>query len=105
MNLLQTVFLFTQPAAEGGKGGGSSMIVFLVLMIVIFYFFMIRPQKKKEKEAQAFRANLQKGEKIVTIGGMHGKIVEVQDATFTIETEDGSKIRIDKAAISHTVKD
>ena len=105
MNLLQAIFLFAQPSAEGGKGGGAPMIIFLVLMIVIFYFFMIRPQKKKEKDAQTFRANLQKGDKVVTIGGMHGKISEIQDATFTIETEDGSKIRIDKAAVSHTVKD
>ena len=106
MNLLQTIFLFAQQAgAESGKSSGAPMIIFLVLMIVIFYFFMIRPQKKKEKDAQAFRNNLQRGDKIVTIGGIHGKITEVQDNTFTIETEDGSKMRIEKAAVSHTVKE
>lgn len=105
MNLLQTIFLFAQPTGAEGKSSGAPMIIFLVLMVVIFYFFMIRPQKKKEKDAQAFRANLQKGDKIVTIGGMHGKIAEIQDNTFTIETEGGSRIRIEKSAVSHTVKE
>jgi preprotein translocase subunit YajC len=106
MNLLGTIFLFASGGAEGGsQSGGWSMIVFLVLMIAIFYFFMIRPQKKKEKEAQAFRSNLQRGDKVVTIGGVHGKIVEVQDNTFIIEMEGGSKMKIEKAAVSHTVKD
>jgi preprotein translocase subunit YajC len=81
------------------------MIIFLVLMLFVFYFFMIRPQKKKEKEARSFRASLQKGEKIVTIGGVHGKIVEIQDTTFTIETEGGSKMKIEKVAVAHVVKD
>ncbi len=106
MNLLGTIFLFAQQTGEGGsQSGGWSMIVFLVLMVAIFYFFMIRPQKKKEKEAQAFRSNLQRGDKVVTIGGIHGKITEVQESTFTIETEDGSKMKIEKAAVSHTVKE
>jgi len=104
MNLLQTIFLFAQQTGDK-KGGGWEMMVLLGLMIVIFYFFMIRPQRKKEKEAQSFRASLQKGDKIVTIGGLHGKIVETQDSTFTIETEGGSKMRIEKSAVAHTIKD
>ncbi len=102
MNLLQVLLFASQ---QGEKGGGAPMIIFLVLMIFIFYFFMIRPQRKKEKEAQSFRSALQKGDKIVTIGGIHGKILEVQDTTVTIETEGGSKLKIEKAAVSHTVKD
>ncbi|MDR1181153.1 MAG: preprotein translocase subunit YajC [Bacteroidales bacterium] len=102
MNLLH-VILFGTPGTD--KGGGAPMIIFLVLMIVIFYFFMIRPQRKKEKDAQAFRANLQKGDKIVTIGGIHGKIVDVQEKTFTIETEGNSRMKIEKVAVSHTVMD
>ncbi|MDR2406867.1 MAG: preprotein translocase subunit YajC [Bacteroidales bacterium] len=102
MNLLQ-VALFTQQSGE--KGGSLPMIGFLVLIILIFYFFMIRPQRKKEKDAQAFRASLQKGDKVVTIGGVHGKIVEVQETTFIIETEGGSRMKIEKVAVSHTVKD
>ncbi|MDR0603658.1 MAG: preprotein translocase subunit YajC [Bacteroidales bacterium] len=102
MNLLQ-VALFGQQTNE--KGSSLPMIGFLVLMIIIFYFFMIRPQRKKEKDAQAFRASLQKGDKVVTIGGVHGKIVDVQETTFTIETEGGSRMKIEKVAVSHTVKD
>ena len=106
MNLLQTIFLFAQQTADGKpKGMGWEAMVMIGLMIVIFYFFMIRPQRKKEKEAQSFRASLQKGDKIVTIGGLHGKIVETQETTFTIETEGGSKMRIEKSAVAHTVKD
>jgi preprotein translocase subunit YajC len=102
MDLLQ-VALFTQQS--DGKGGSLPMIGFLVLMILIFYFFMIRPQRKKEKDAQAFRASLQKGDKVVTIGGVHGKIVDVQETTFTIETEGSARMKIEKTAVSHTVKD
>ena len=106
MNLLD-VMLFAQPAANGdGKSGsGYSMFIFLAAMILIFYFFMIRPQRKKEKDAQSFRASLQKGDKIVTIGGVHGKIIDVQDATFTVEMEGGSKMKIEKSAVSHIAKD
>jgi preprotein translocase subunit YajC len=101
MNLLH-VILFAQ---QDGKGSTPVMLIFLVLMILIMYFFMIRPQKKKEKEAQAFRASLQKGDRIVTVGGVHGKIVDVQEKTFTIETEGGSRMKIDKIAVSHSIKD
>jgi len=80
-------------------------IILMVLVIFVFYFFMIRPQKKKEKEARLFRESLGKGEKIVTIGGMHGKIVEVQETTFTVETESGARMRIEKSAVAHTVKE
>jgi preprotein translocase subunit YajC len=66
---------------------------------------MIRPQRRKEKEARMFRESLGKGERIVTIGGMHGKIVEVQETTFTVETESGARMRIEKSSVSHTAKD
>jgi preprotein translocase subunit YajC len=106
MNLLNVILFGTPTATEGGKSGsGYSMFIFLALMIFIFYFFMIRPQKKKEKDAQSFRASLQKGDKIVTIGGVHGKIIDVQDATFTVEMEGGSKMKIEKSAVSRIVKD
>ena len=72
----------------------------IVLIIVVFYFFMIRPQMKKSKEQKKFRENLKKGDKIVTIGGLHGKIAEMQDSTILLETETGIKLRFEKAAIS-----
>lgn len=98
------LLLFANPNAEGG-GGGTQMIIFLVLMIAIFYFFMIRPQQKKQKQMQDFRSSLKKGDKIVTIGGIHGKIVSVDEGTFVIEVEDGTKLRVDKAAIAIDAND
>jgi len=100
-----TDLLLFAPAKDGnGQGGGYQMIIFLVLMIGIFYFFMIRPQQKKQKQMQNFRESLTKGDKIVTIGGIHGKIVNIEDDTFVIEVEDGGKLRIDKAAVAIDAK-
>ncbi|HLC82474.1 MAG TPA: preprotein translocase subunit YajC [Bacteroidia bacterium] len=72
----------------------------LVLIIVVFYFFMIRPQLKKTKEQKKFRENIKIGDKIVTIGGIHGKISDVQETTFMITVEGGVKLKIEKSAIS-----
>jgi preprotein translocase subunit YajC len=72
----------------------------LILIVVVFYFFMIRPQMKRSKDQKKFREALKKGDKIVTIGGIHGKIVEVQDTTFIIETEGLCKIKIERSAVA-----
>jgi len=103
MNLLH-VLLYAQQQGSDAQNN-YSFIFLIVAMIAVFYFFLIRPQKRKEKEAKLFRESLGKGEKIVTIGGMHGKIVEVQDTTFTVETEGGARMRIEKSAVAHAVKD
>ena len=73
-------------------------------MIGVFYFFMIRPQMKKQKELKKFRENLAQGDKVVTIGGVHGKILEVTDTTVLISSE-GSKLRLDKSAIAQSGAD
>jgi preprotein translocase subunit YajC len=78
----------------GGQQGGLASLIPMILIIVVFYFFMIRPQMKKTKEAKKFRESLGKGDKIITIGGIHGKITEVAETTFVIETEGGAKLRI-----------
>ena len=75
-------------------------ILMLVMIIVIFYFFMIRPQQKKQKELKQFRENMAVGDKVVTIGGIHGKILEVNESTVLVATESG-KMRMDKTAISN----
>ena len=77
----------------------KQLIVF-GLIILVFYFFMIRPQVKKQKDQKNFVGELKKGDKIITTSGIHGKIAEVAEATFLIETEGGGKIRFDKSAIS-----
>lgn len=83
------------------QGGGAMMqMIFLVSIIVVFYLFMIRPQMKKQKEEKNFRAGLEKGAKVVTIGGVHGRIVEVNERTFLLEIDTNVKVRIEKSAIS-----
>jgi|SRR5690349_2763115 preprotein translocase, YajC subunit len=83
-------------------GGGSmlSTLVPMVLIMVVFYFFMIRPQVKKAKDHKKLVEELKKGDKIVTTAGIHGRIVDMNDTTFLIEVEGGTKIRFDKTAIS-----
>lgn len=73
-------------------------------MLGVFYFFMIRPQMKKQKELKKFREGLAAGDKVVTIGGIHGKILEVTDTTVLISTE-GTKLRVDKTAVSTSSED
>ncbi len=75
-------------------------IVFLVSIIVVFYLFMIRPQVKKQKAEKTFRETLTKGAKVVTIGGIHGRIVEVNDKTFMVEIDTNVKVRVEKSAVS-----
>ena len=92
----------------GGAGGGQSMwssLMFMVLIFVVFYFFFIRPQIKRQKEQKKFRENLGKGQKIITIGGIHGRIVEMQETTCTIEVEGGVKLRIEKSAVAVDAQD
>jgi len=67
--------------------------------MLVFYFFMIRPQMKKNKEAKNFRASLEKGSHVVTIGGIHGKVLDIQDRTVLIATEQG-KLKVEKTALS-----
>lgn len=82
----------------------GQQLVMIGLMIGVFYFFMIRPQMKKQKELKKFRENLAQGDKVVTIGGVHGKILEVTDTTVLISSE-GSKLRLDKSAIAQSSQD
>ncbi len=84
--------------------GGANQLIMIVLMIGVFYFFMIRPQMKKQKELKKFREGLKAGDKIVTIGGIHGKILEIADTTVLIQSE-GTKLRLEKSAVSSTMED
>lgn len=84
--------------------GGANQLVMIVLMIGVFYFFMIRPQMKKQKELKKFREGLKPGDKIVTIGGIHGKILEIADTTVLIQSE-GTKLRLEKSAVSSAMED
>ena len=86
---------------SGGGSGGASGIIILVVMLVVFYFFLIRPENKKKKKAEEMRNNLSVGDKITTIGGMVGKIVDISGDLITFETgEDRVRIQVTKWAIS-----
>lgn len=99
--MLNQILLMAPPA--GGSTGGSGTafnLIFILLIFVVFYFFMIRPQAKKQKLATKFKDEIKKGDRIITIGGHHGKIAEIQDKTFIIEGEDGHRTKIEKSAVS-----
>ncbi|MBO7346670.1 MAG: preprotein translocase subunit YajC [Bacteroidales bacterium] len=103
MNLLN-ILLYASGNAQGQStnGGLGSTLVFFGLMILVLWLFLIRPQQKRNKEEQKLRENLKKGDRIVTIGGIHGKIVEIQDTTVVIETE-GSRMKIEKTAVAQNI--
>ncbi len=94
---LLSVLLQTLPAGQGGTTGVRLM---MGLIFVVMYFFMFRPQQKKMKDAKKFRESLQKGAKVVTIGGIHGKIVEVMDKTLIVEIDDKVKVKVNRTAIA-----
>ena len=81
-------------------GVGVQQLIMFGLIAVVFYFFMIRPQMKKQKDQKKYVDELKKGDKVVTTAGIHGKVYEVADTTFLIETEGGGRIRFNKSAIS-----
>ena len=94
------LYLMGQPA--GGTAGQSNpLLTFLplILVFVVFYFFMIRPQMKKQKEMNNYRNSLQKGDKVVTTGGIYGRIAEVQDNYVMMDVGGDVKLKIDKSAV------
>ncbi len=88
--------------AAGGSmmGGTIGMVIYIVLIIGIFYFLMIRPQRKKQKEEKQMRENLQVGDEIVTIGGIHGRVISLKEDTMVIESiSDHSKLTFARWAL------
>ena len=83
--------------ASGGAMGSS--LLMMVAIIAVFYFFMIRPQQKKQKDVQKAREAMKAGEKVVTAGGIHGRIKEVSDNWFLVEIADGVKIKVEKTSV------
>jgi preprotein translocase subunit YajC len=85
---------------QAQQGSGWTSMIFMVLIIVVFYFFMIRPQQKKAKDQKKFIEEVKIGDKVVTIGGAHGRVAELDGDTFIMEVERGGRIRFSKSAIS-----
>ncbi|MDD2437932.1 MAG: preprotein translocase subunit YajC [Massilibacteroides sp.] len=100
MNLL-TIIL---QASANGQSQWSGIII-IVAMVAIFYFFMIRPQQKKQKDIQKAREALQMGDRVITSGGIYGKIKEIGDVYMIIEIADGVKIKVDKTSIFASAED
>ena len=95
--MIQTLILL----AADPKSGGTFQLVFLGLMLLVFWLFMIRPQAKKAKQQKTFIDNLQKGDKVVTIAGIHGVVNKVnEDNTLALEVSPGSYLKIEKSSIS-----
>ena len=84
---------------QASPAGGGSTLVFIVGTMLVFYFFIMRPQLKKQKEARKFRENIAKGDKVVMVGGIHGKVLDVNDKTAILQVAKG-EIRVDLAGIS-----
>ena len=69
-------------------------------ILVVFYFFMIRPQQKKQKDQKRFTESIKRGDRVVTVGGIHGRVSAIEDSTVLLEVEKGAKMRLDKTSIS-----
>ena len=105
MSSILSSVLLDAPENGGAMGGGSSMILMIVAMVAIFYFFMIRPQQKRQKDIQKARESMKIGDKVVTAGGIHGKIREIGDTSMLIEVSEGVRIRIDKGSVYASSED
>jgi|AFSR01.1.fsa_nt_gi preprotein translocase subunit YajC len=104
---LSLIFLFAPPSGNPNETPNPLIqVVPLILVVLVFYFFMIRPQQKKEKERQKALDALKKGDKVVTIGGMHGTIVEVnqEKKTVIIQAAENIRLKFDRSAIATVEK-
>src|SRR5574344_2198369 len=103
-------FLQAAPGASGAGatglgGGGLTMMIPLILIVLIMYFFMIRPQNKKQKETEKMIAALKKGDKVVTIGGIHGVVSSTKEQTVMVKVDDNTKIEFNRTAIATVIVD
>ena len=103
MNLLSILLQAAAPAAGGASS--YSGILMMVLIFVVFYFFMIRPQSKRQKEIKKQREAMQVGDKVVTSGGIYGKVKELKDTTVIVEIAENVRIKVDKNSVFATAED
>lgn len=96
MNLLNVLLMMP----SGGEGSDYSSILMLVAIVVIFYFFMIRPQSARAKKEKQFREALQRGQKVITISGMHAKVVEVKETSVILEISSNVNVEVEKSAVA-----
>jgi preprotein translocase subunit YajC len=96
--------ILLQAPAAGGASSYSGILM-MVLIFVVFYFFMIRPQSKRQKEIKKQREAMKAGDKVVTSGGIYGRVKEIKDTTVTVEIAENVRIKIDKNSVFATVED
>jgi preprotein translocase subunit YajC len=94
-----SILFLAQENPGGFLGGGKEGILMIVLLFVVMWFFMIRPQQKRQKEIEKQRAALKTGDPVVTSGGIHGKLREINDRDYVVEIAEGVKVKIDKASV------
>ena len=95
--------LFILMTPQGGGSGGSGMfstLIMFALIFMIFYFMIMRPQQKRNKERQAMLDSVKKGDKVVTSGGLHGKVANVDEKTILLDVGDNIKLKFDRSAIN-----
>jgi len=98
--MIYTHYILMASPSGGAEGGNPmGMLLPLVAVLVIFWFFMIRPQAKRQKELKKFRDSLQKGDSIVTAGGIYGKVVSVKDFQIVIQVDENTKLTVDKSSV------
>ena len=101
MDMILNVLLDGTP----GEGSGAMSIIMIVAMVAIFYFFLIRPQQKRQKDLQKTREAMKIGDKVVTAGGIHGRIKEVADTSMLIEVAEGVRLRVDRNSVFSSPED
>ena len=98
-----TIFPILAEGAPAGGGGGFGILPFILIMFAMMYFVMIRPQRKQQKAQEEMRNNLRKGDKVVSIGGIHGLITGTTDRTVSVKVADGLSLKFDKSAIASVI--
>ncbi|MDJ0828816.1 MAG: preprotein translocase subunit YajC [Desulfobacterales bacterium] len=103
--MIDIAYAMGQGGAAGGQGGGGfTAFVPLILMFVIFYFLLIRPQQKKAKDHRQMIENLKKGDRVVTGGGIHGRITGISDTTLTVEISDKVRVKVNRGSVSSLIQ-
>ncbi|MBC8200058.1 MAG: preprotein translocase subunit YajC [Desulfobacterales bacterium] len=98
--MIDIAYAMGQGGGAAGQGGGFGSFIPLILMFVIFYFLLIRPQQKKQKDHRLMVSNVKNGDRIITTGGIHGRITSVSDDTLTIEIADKVRVKLNRSNVS-----
>jgi len=103
LNILH-ILAMAQPQDGSGGGGMFGTLIMFALIILIFYFMILRPQQKRQKERERMLSEIQKGDKVVTAGGIHGTIVGIEEKTYLVQIADNVKVKVDRSAVSSVVR-